>query len=109
MSIPNLKKDFTLGSLINSFLYIILGILALIGFWLILFIYNNFYTTIGRAETILILKSELAVDVLDVSLYDKIKKDLNLLAPYTSSESASASSTNPLLPQNLPNPFLAKP
>lgn len=108
MFTPNLKKEFTLGSLINSFLYVILGILVLLGFWLVLFIYNNFYTTIGRAETILILKSELAVDVLDVPLYEKIKKGLDISAALAK-QTTSTSSTTPLVPQNLPNPFLPKP
>lgn len=111
MSILNLKKEFTLSSLTNSILYAILGILIVITLWFTLFLYNNFYTTISRAETILILKSELAVDTLDVTLYEKIKKELdasNLLLQ-ESAKTISASSTTPLLLKNLPNPFLYKP
>lgn len=111
MSILNLKKEFTLSSLTNSILYAILGTLIVIALWFTLFLYNNFYTTISRAETILILKSELAVDTLDVMLYEKIKKELdasNLLLQ-ESAKTISTSSTTPLLLKNLPNPFLYKP
>lgn len=111
MSILNLKKEFTLSSLINSILYVILGILALIVLWFILFLYNNFFTAISRAETVLILKSELAIDTLDVPLYEKIKKNFNAstLRAHESASTVSASSTSPLLLKDLPNPFLSKP
>ncbi|MBI5230355.1 MAG: hypothetical protein HY981_03605 [Candidatus Magasanikbacteria bacterium] len=111
MLIPNLKKEFTVSALINSIFYAILGIVILIALLFSLFLYNNFYTTISRAETVLILKSELAVDTLDVPLYEKIKKeiDASISRRQESAGAASSSSTVPLLLKDIPNPFLSKP
>ncbi len=97
------KKDFTLGAIINSILYIILGFLIVIAIWFSLFLYDNFFTTLNRAETILILKSELAVDTLDVPLYEKIKKELSILSPDTTKIFATST------PEKLSNPFLPTP
>ncbi|MEK9183340.1 MAG: hypothetical protein AAB849_02415 [Patescibacteria group bacterium] len=52
------------------------GILLLISSSFIIFLfflYQRFYLTLIQAEEIVILKSQLAVDVLDVDLYQKIK------------------------------------
>lgn len=37
------------------------------------FLYQRFYLTLIQAEEIVILKSQLAVDVLDIDLYQKVK------------------------------------
>lgn len=39
----------------------------------LLFLYQRFYLTLIQAEEIVILKSQLAVDVLDIDLYQKVK------------------------------------
>lgn len=108
MSTLNIKKEFTLNSAINSILYCILGGLLCIAVWFIWFLYNNFFTTISRAETVLILKSELAVDVLDVPLYEKIKKNLEELSIKKSSEITFATSTPPSDSKGKPNLLLPK-
>ncbi|MBI5023168.1 MAG: hypothetical protein HZC05_03360 [Candidatus Magasanikbacteria bacterium] len=39
----------------------------------LLFLYQRFYLTLIQAEEIVILKSQLAVDILDIDLYQKVK------------------------------------
>lgn len=39
----------------------------------LLFLYQRFYLTLIQAEEIVILRSQLAVDVLDIDLYQKVK------------------------------------
>jgi hypothetical protein len=41
---------------------------------LIIFLYNRFYLTLTQAEEIIILKSQLAVDMLNLDLFQKIQK-----------------------------------
>lgn len=59
------------------------------------FLYQHFYLAMAQAEEIVVLKSQLAVDVLDVELYDKVK---------------TAAETRKTIPipkwEEIPNPFL---
>lgn len=41
--------------------------------WFLLFLYQKFYITLAQTEEIVVLKSQLAVDVLDIEIFQKIK------------------------------------
>lgn len=41
---------------------------------LLIFLHQRFYLTLAQAEEIIILKSQLAVEVLDADLFNKVKK-----------------------------------
>ena len=52
------------------------GLLFIIGATFIIFIfflYQRFYLTLAQAEEIVVLKSQLAVDALDLDLYQRVK------------------------------------
>lgn len=52
------------------------GLLLIISFsfiFFLFFLYQRFYVTLSQAEEIVVLKSQLAVDVLDVDLYHQVK------------------------------------
>ena len=53
--------------------YIIMFIISSSFIIFLLFLYQRFYLTLIQAEEIVILKSQLAVDVLDIELYQKVK------------------------------------
>lgn len=64
----------------------------------LLFLYQRFYLTLIQAEEIVILKSQLAVDVLDIDLYQKVKN------------AAAERQNAPLINwQEIRNPFPAAP
>ncbi|HBV57950.1 MAG TPA: hypothetical protein DEB73_01650 [Candidatus Magasanikbacteria bacterium] len=53
--------------------YCILLIISSTFIIFLFFLYQRFYLTLIQAEEIVILKSQLAVDVLDIDLYQKVK------------------------------------
>ena len=55
-------------------LYALIAIIASTFIILIFFLYNKFYLTLTQAEEIIILKSQLAVDSLNIDLFQKIQK-----------------------------------
>lgn len=73
------------------------GLLGAIGVSFIVFLfflYQHFYLALSQAEEIVVLQSQLAVDVLDVELYQKVK------------ETAAARQNAPLIKwDEIPNPF----
>lgn len=75
-------------------LYVLVTLIAATFIILIFFLYNKFYLTLTQAEEIIILKSQLAVDALNLDLFQKIQKF---------EEIRSATSTLDL--NNLQNPF----
>ena len=42
----------------------------------LVFLYNNFYKTIGDANVLLILKSQVVLETLDMELWEKINKEV---------------------------------
>lgn len=62
------------------------------------FLYQRFYLTLIQAEEIVILKSQLAVDILDIDLYQKVKS--------TAANRKNAPSVNW---QEIRNPFPSAP
>ncbi len=73
----NLKKCFKPLSKFELLTRLIFyGLLLIISFSFLLFLiflYQRFYVTLSQAEEIVILKSQLAIDELDVDLYHQVK------------------------------------
>ncbi len=55
-------------------LYALITLIAVTFIIFIFFLYNKFYLTLTQAEEIIILKSQLAVDTLNLDLLQKIEK-----------------------------------
>ncbi|MCX6779035.1 MAG: hypothetical protein NTU97_02280 [Candidatus Magasanikbacteria bacterium] len=75
-------------------LYVLAAVITSTFIILVFFLYNKFYLTLTQAEEIIILKSQLAVDALNLDLFQKVQKF---------EESRQTTSTLDL--NNLKNPF----
>ncbi len=82
IKLPNFKPAKTIFSL--RYLYIV-AFLLLIGAIAILgnFLYKNFYQTITQSEEIILLKKEVAPDIINI---DKVERVLQLLTTKTAPE-----------------------
>ncbi len=68
--------SFELG--LHLSFYVLLTLIAgsfILALW---FLYQRFYLTLTQTEDIIILKSQLAVEDLNITSYNKIKNNLNL-------------------------------
>lgn len=74
-----IKKCFTPVSrtelILRVTVYAIAGLAAASFILLLFFLYQRFYLTLTQAEEVVILKSQLALNSLDVDLYLKIKNN----------------------------------
>jgi len=75
-------------------LYVLSALIASTFIILVFFLYNKFYLTLTQAEEIIILKSQLSVDALNLDLFQKIQKFED-----------SRQTTSTLDLNNLQNPF----
>lgn len=94
------KNKFSFGQ-ISKFemflrlgLYVLSALIASTFIILVFFLYNKFYLTLTQAEEIIILKSQLSVDALNLDLFQKIQKFED-----------SRQTTSTLDLNNLQNPF----
>lgn len=69
-----LQQNVSKSELIVRLIFYILMLFISASFIVFLFfLYQRFYLTLIQAEEIVILKSQLAVDILDIDLYQKVK------------------------------------
>lgn len=74
--------------------YSLIFLISLSFLLLLIFLHQRFYLTLAQAEEIVILRSQLAVEVLDADLFNKVKK------------AAKERKTKPAVNwQEIPNPF----
>lgn len=95
--------------------YLLLIIIALVVLsFLTDFLYDNFYKTIGQTDKITLLQKEVALDVIDTGLFEKVQqgiinKKAGNPAFLTPSETKWLNLKNPFLPYTVEQPIISQP